>query len=114
MEGFLRISLPPWQRRLLTRFVAMVPATIVAGTQGNTGAGKLLVLSQVRFTESIISQNPDTRCQDCMHSVHVVCCHIRLLTLSVLLQGMFLRQFHSTIFRSSDLQVIISLTLLFA
>ncbi len=47
MEGFLRISLPPWQRRLLTRFVAMVPATIVAGISGSRGACKLLVLSQV-------------------------------------------------------------------
>lgn len=78
MEGFLRISLPPWQRRLLTRFVAMVPAVIIAGTQGNTGAGKLLVLSQVHFTYRTISQYPDARCQDCMHTVHVVCCHIRL------------------------------------
>lgn len=47
MEGFLRISLPPWQRRMLTRVVAMVPAAIVAGVAGNRGAGKLLVLSQV-------------------------------------------------------------------
>ena len=47
MEGFLRISLPPWQRRMVTRLVAMVPAAIVAGVAGNRGAGKLLVLSQV-------------------------------------------------------------------
>ena len=48
MEGFLRFSLPPWQRRMVTRLVAMVPATIVAGVFGSRGAGKLLVLSQVR------------------------------------------------------------------
>ncbi len=48
MEGFLRFSLPPWQRRMLTSFVAMVPAAIVAAVAGNRGAGKLLVLSQVR------------------------------------------------------------------
>jgi len=47
MEGFLRFSLPPWQRRMVTRLVAMVPATIVAGIAGSRGAGKLLVLSQV-------------------------------------------------------------------
>ena len=46
MEGFLRISLPPWQRRMVTRLVAMVPAAVVAGVAGNRGAGKLLVLSQ--------------------------------------------------------------------
>ena len=46
MESFLRISLPPWQRRMLTRLVAMVPAAVVAGVAGNRGAGKLLVLSQ--------------------------------------------------------------------
>jgi Natural resistance-associated macrophage protein len=49
MEGFLRISLPPWQRRMVTRLVAMVPAAVVAGVAGNRGAGKLLVLSQVGF-----------------------------------------------------------------
>lgn len=49
MEGFLRFSLPPWQRRMLTRLVAMVPAAIVAAVAGNRGAGKLLVLSQVKL-----------------------------------------------------------------
>lgn len=49
MEGFLRFSLPPWQRRMLTRLVAMVPAAIVAAVAGNRGAGKLLVLSQVQL-----------------------------------------------------------------
>ena len=31
MEGFLRIRLPPWIRRLSTRLVAVVPAAVVAG-----------------------------------------------------------------------------------
>lgn len=47
MEGFIQIKLKPWVRRLCTRAIAMVPAAIIAGIYGNTGAGKLLVLSQV-------------------------------------------------------------------
>ncbi len=47
MEGFLSIRLRPWVRRLITRAIAIVPAAIVAGLYGETGAGKLLVLSQV-------------------------------------------------------------------
>ena len=31
MEGFLRIRLPPWIRRLSTRLVAVIPAAVVAG-----------------------------------------------------------------------------------
>ncbi len=114
MEGFLRISLPPWQRRLLTRFVAMVPAVIVAGTQGNMGAGKLLVLSQVRFTARTVSKYHDAQCQDCMHTVHVVPCHIRpsLNVAHALRNSGF--ALHSTIVGTSDFQVIISLTLFFA
>lgn len=47
MEGFLDIRLRPWVRRLITRLIAIVPAAIVAGIYGETGAGKLLILSQV-------------------------------------------------------------------
>jgi len=31
MEGFLKIRLKPWLRRILTRLVAIVPAAVVAG-----------------------------------------------------------------------------------
>jgi manganese transport protein len=31
MEGFLRIRLKPWLRRILTRMIAIVPAAVVAG-----------------------------------------------------------------------------------
>ena len=31
MEGFLRVRLPPWLRRILTRLIAVVPAAVVAG-----------------------------------------------------------------------------------
>jgi manganese transport protein len=47
MEGFLNIRLRPWMRRLLTRLVAIVPAVIVAGLYGESGVGRLLILSQV-------------------------------------------------------------------
>ena len=47
MEGFLEIKLPGWQRRLLTRLLAIIPAVIVTFLYGSTGTSKLLVLSQV-------------------------------------------------------------------
>lgn len=47
MEGFVRIRLAPWLRRLITRGLAIVPAVIVAGLYGETGTARLLVLSQV-------------------------------------------------------------------
>jgi manganese transport protein len=47
MEGFLTIRLRPWVRRLITRLIAIVPAAVVAGLYGETGVGKLLILSQV-------------------------------------------------------------------
>ena len=47
MEGFLDIRLRPWVRRLLTRGIAIVPAVIVSVIYGESGTGKLLVLSQV-------------------------------------------------------------------
>ncbi len=47
MEGFLKIQMPPWARRLLTRLIAIIPAATVAAVLGNEAVGKLLVLSQV-------------------------------------------------------------------
>ncbi|GGI45443.1 divalent metal cation transporter MntH [Paenibacillus marchantiophytorum] len=47
MEGFLNIRLSPWLRRLITRMIAIVPAVIVIGIYGESGATDLLVLSQV-------------------------------------------------------------------
>ncbi|MEO8227755.1 MAG: Nramp family divalent metal transporter [Gemmatimonadota bacterium] len=47
MEGFLDIRLPPWLRRLVTRFIAIVPAVIVTAMYGEKGTGALLILSQV-------------------------------------------------------------------
>lgn len=47
MEGFLNIRLPPWQRRLLTRSLALIPAMITVILLGDQGINQLLVLSQV-------------------------------------------------------------------
>ena len=47
MEGFLNIRLPDWQRRLLTRGVALIPAMVTVIVLGDLGINKLLVLSQV-------------------------------------------------------------------
>ncbi len=47
MEGFLRIRLPRWARRLVTRSVAIAPVVAVAALFGDAGTTKLLILSQV-------------------------------------------------------------------
>nr|WP_174298139.1 Nramp family divalent metal transporter [Sphingomonas bacterium] len=47
MEGFVRIRLAPWLRRLITRGLAIVPAVIAAGLYGEGGTAKLLIASQV-------------------------------------------------------------------
>ncbi len=47
MEGFLQIRLPPWQRRLLTRALALIPAMVTVILLGDQGINQLLVLSQV-------------------------------------------------------------------
>jgi manganese transport protein len=47
MEGFLDLRLPNWQRRLITRLVAIVPTVIVTALYGSSGTGRLLVFSQV-------------------------------------------------------------------
>jgi manganese transport protein len=47
MEGFLRLRLPNWARRLITRGIAIVPVVIVTALYGEQGTARLLVLSQV-------------------------------------------------------------------
>jgi manganese transport protein len=47
MEGYLDLRLPAWQRRLLTRCIAIVPALLVTAAYGESGIGRLLILSQV-------------------------------------------------------------------
>jgi manganese transport protein len=47
MEGFLGLRMSPALRRLLTRLVALVPATVVVAIAGEHGASRLLIFSQV-------------------------------------------------------------------
>jgi manganese transport protein len=47
MEGFLRLRLPDWARRLITRGIAIKPVVLVTALYGEHGTAKLLVFSQV-------------------------------------------------------------------
>jgi len=47
MEGFLKIRIRPWLRRLITRLIAVIPAVIVTAISGEHGTAQLLILSQV-------------------------------------------------------------------
>src|SRR4051812_27605525 len=47
MEGFVKVRLRPWLRRLVTRSIAIIPAVIVILWKGDSGVDGLLVLSQV-------------------------------------------------------------------
>ena len=47
MEGFLRLRLPQWIRRLITRAIAIVPVVVVTAIYGERGTADLLVFSQV-------------------------------------------------------------------
>lgn len=47
MEGFLRLRIPHWARRLLTRGLAILPVVVVTAIYGGKGVGQLLMFSQV-------------------------------------------------------------------
>jgi len=47
MEGYLRIRINPWIRRLMTRLIAIIPAVIVILINGEKNIDSLLILSQV-------------------------------------------------------------------
>lgn len=47
MEGYLRLRINPWMRRLLTRLLAIVPAIIVILVFGESEVDAMLVFSQV-------------------------------------------------------------------
>jgi manganese transport protein len=47
MEGYLRLRINPWLRRLLTRLLAIIPALIVLWIYGDKEVNQLIVLSQV-------------------------------------------------------------------
>ena len=50
MEGFLRVRVRPWLRRVVSRGLAIIPAVIVIVVQGERGVDQLLVLSQVALS----------------------------------------------------------------
>ena len=72
MEGFLDLKIPCWQRRVITRGLALVPAFVGVWLLGDGAIGKMLVLSQVvlsfqlpfamwpliRFTSSLEMMGP--------------------------------------------------------
>jgi len=47
MEGYLRLRINPWMRRLLTRLLAIVPAIIVIAVYGENEVDSMLIFSQV-------------------------------------------------------------------
>ncbi|WP_375396656.1 Nramp family divalent metal transporter [uncultured Sphingomonas sp.] len=47
MEGFLKIRIAPWLRRLITRLLAIIPALMVITANGGKNTVELLVVSQV-------------------------------------------------------------------
>ncbi|MDP1910329.1 MAG: Nramp family divalent metal transporter [Hyphomicrobium sp.] len=47
MEGFINVRLPAWMRRLATRGLALIPASIGIILYGESGTGALLIMSQV-------------------------------------------------------------------
>jgi manganese transport protein len=47
MEGFLRLRLPQWLRRMVTRGLAVIPVVVVTALYGERGTTELLVFSQV-------------------------------------------------------------------
>jgi len=47
MEGYLRLRINPWLRRLITRLLAIIPALLTILLAGDDKVGELLVFSQV-------------------------------------------------------------------
>lgn len=47
MEGFIRLRMRPWLRRIITRALAIIPAVVVIGMFGESKTTELLIASQV-------------------------------------------------------------------
>lgn len=47
MEGFINLRIKPWQRRIITRLMAIIPAVAVIAIYGSGSLTNLLILSQV-------------------------------------------------------------------
>lgn len=49
MQGFLNMKMKIWLRNFISRSIAIVPSLIVSVIYGSSGAGKLIIISSVRF-----------------------------------------------------------------
>ena len=47
MEGFIKVRLRPWLRRLITRLMAVIPAVVCTALYGEKGTADLIIFSQV-------------------------------------------------------------------
>jgi manganese transport protein len=47
LEGFLKLKIPCWQRRVITRVIAIIPALTGVILLGDRGVGSMLVVSQI-------------------------------------------------------------------
>ncbi|WP_019831777.1 Nramp family divalent metal transporter [Sphingomonas sp. PR090111-T3T-6A] len=47
LEGFLKLKIPCWQRRVITRVIAIIPAMLGVILLGDHGVGPMLVVSQI-------------------------------------------------------------------
>jgi manganese transport protein len=57
LEGFLQLKIPLWQRRMITRLIAIVPAMAGAILLGDHAVGGMLVASQMVLPCSFLSQS---------------------------------------------------------
>ena len=54
LEGFMQLRIPPWQRRLISRGLAIVPAVLVIAWAGPNATGGLMIFSQVILSAALI------------------------------------------------------------
>lgn len=47
MSGFLKMTVQPWLRRLVTRLIAIIPALVTVLAVGEEGLNQLIIISQV-------------------------------------------------------------------
>jgi len=47
LDGFMNLKIPCWQRRVITRALALVPAFVGIWLMGDNSIGKMLVISQI-------------------------------------------------------------------
>jgi manganese transport protein len=47
LEGFLRVKIRPWMRRMISRLLAIAPSIVAVALFGQAGLGQLMLFSQV-------------------------------------------------------------------